>query len=555
MNTVVIKIVAEDWRDEVQLMEKLQPAVQALKASELVAFPTETVYGLAGISYDQKALRRIFKAKGRPVDNPLISHVNSVEEMEALAGDLSPLAKKLVRHFSPGPISYILPKKKDLPRELTAGLDTVAVRIPSNRVARALIKATKAPLAAPSANLSGSPSPTSAEHVYKDLAGKIAVIIDAGSSDFGLESSVIDLSNERKITLLRPGAVTAEALVKFLEGEDLFQPDSDGWRSLILPVLKERELEIADVPVKVDHSSDQTDLSISINSEGSSELIARSPGMKYRHYAPQASVVIVPVDSKEKQLTFIKNEILNFTSLNKEDISSVSLYISNSLYDYIKKDEIISPIEKIIQFKDTKDSSAAARELFAAFRTLDEMGTKLILAQGLAKTYLGVAYMNRLEKAASNRDKKVIFVCTGNTCRSPVAEAIFNKQFTKKWTAMSYGLAATPATINPYSQRILERDYDLELNDRVAKQLTIQEVKVADLILTMTASQASYLRNGLPQYATKIFSVSEFINAKTAKSTMEDISDPYGCGLEQYELMVKDIAEKLEQLYPLLELI
>jgi len=226
------------------------PAVQFLRKNEVVAFPTETVYGLGANGLNPEAVLKIFEAKGRPGDNPLILHVSSIEMLEKIAYFDHPEFRVLIQNFWPGPITFILPKKPIVPKEATAGLDTVAVRMPYHPIALTLIDACGFPIAAPSANLSGRPSPTNADMVFKDLNERIPLVIDAGDCVVGLESTVLDLTHD-KPRIVRPGSITFEQL------------------SGILPHL-ETKLEASDKPV--------------------------APGMKYAHYKPKMPVIVFSDD-------------------------------------------------------------------------------------------------------------------------------------------------------------------------------------------------------------------------------------------------------------------
>ena len=230
----------------------LQPAALILRQGGLVAFPTETVYGLGANALNPEAVARIFCVKGRPGDNPLIVHISGIDGLSPLVSRIPPLANKLFQAFSPGPLTLILPKSSRVPDLVTAGLDTVAIRIPAHPVARRLIELAGVPIAAPSANRSGRPSPTQAWHVAADLDGQIPLIIEAGSSQFGLESTVLDVTGDIPV-ILRPGAITASQI---------------------------REI-----------AGDVTEESRAFASGAGAP---RSPGMKYRHYAPRAQVIIRP---------------------------------------------------------------------------------------------------------------------------------------------------------------------------------------------------------------------------------------------------------------------
>lgn len=247
MNTELVKITSQDSN------EKYQKAVELLRNEEVVGMPTETVYGLAGNAFSSLAVSRIFEAKGRPTDNPLIVHISEFSEIYDLVKEVPETAKKLADKFWPGPLTIILPKADKVPYCTTGNLETVAVRCPSHEIARKLIKLSGLPLAAPSANLSGKPSPTKASHVYEDLKGRIPYIIDGGDSEEGVESTVITLAGE-KPRLLRPGNVTLKELMSVLGEVDV--------DDAVLNPLKSNET-------------------------------AASPGMKYKHYSPNAEITLV----------------------------------------------------------------------------------------------------------------------------------------------------------------------------------------------------------------------------------------------------------------------
>ena len=234
--------------------EGISEAAEILKQGGLVAFPTETVYGLGGNGLDKEAAKKIYAAKGRPSDNPLILHVSSIEEVTPLVKTLPEKAKKLMEAFWPGPLTLVLPKSDIVPKESTGGLETVALRSPENALTLALIRACGFPIAGPSANLSGRPSPTEAAHVLEDLGGRIEGILEDGAVGIGVESTIVDLSEDSP-TLLRPGAITIEDLEEVL-----------GEKVAIDPTLLGKSM-----------------------TEG---FIPKAPGMKYRHYAPKAEMIL-----------------------------------------------------------------------------------------------------------------------------------------------------------------------------------------------------------------------------------------------------------------------
>ena len=238
--------------------EVIQTAAKILQEGGLVAFPTETVYGLGGNGLDSAACEKIYLAKGRPSDNPLILHISEFEELNPIVGEISPAAKKLMDAFWPGPLTMVFPKSEIVPEKATGGLDTVAVRFPSHPVARAIIRAAGLPIAAPSANSSGKPSPTRASHVEFDLNGKIDMIIDGGAAEWGLESTIVDVSGEVPM-ILRPGAVTKEMMEKVVG------------------------------TVEIDPA---------ILQKPAADFRPKAPGMKYTHYSPKAEVVLVKGETK-----------------------------------------------------------------------------------------------------------------------------------------------------------------------------------------------------------------------------------------------------------------
>lgn len=312
-----------------------------------VIFPTETVYGLGANALDSAAVNKIFKAKGRPSDNPLIVHVSEYDGILPLVSEINEEAKTLIDKFMPGPITIVMKKSAAVPDEVTAGLDTVGIRMPSHRIASRLIKLAGVPVAAPSANISGKPSPTRPEHVIHDMDGKVDVIIADGICDVGVESTVVDVTGEVPM-VLRPGGITLEEL-----------------RSVL------GHVEVDPAVLK----------------EPSKNLVARAPGMKYTHYAPDAEVVIVsgPADMVAEKIN----------RLSKEDIAmgrKVAVLASNEtkgLYDIM-----------VVPIGSKEDKLSISANLFAALRKLDDMDIDRAYAEAVDEEGLGLAIMNRLKKAA-----------------------------------------------------------------------------------------------------------------------------------------------------------
>lgn len=339
MQTIIA--VMHDGIDETQIRR----AGDILKEGGLVAFPTETVYGLGGNALDAQASAKIYAAKGRPSDNPLIVHIADWDAIYKIASEIPPEAKKLADAFWPGPLTMILKKSDAVPMATTGGLDTVAIRMPSNEVARALIRAGGGYVAAPSANTSGRPSPTCAAHVAQDLGGKIEMIIDGGNANIGLESTIVDLT-EGKPTILRPGYINQEMLEQVLDEVEMD-------RGLISP---------------------------------DSNVHPKAPGMKYRHYAPKADLKIVegPV---EKVVAYI-NE--------KAKAGKVGIICTEETKDRYPAGDV-----KCIGSR--KSELSIASHLFAVLREFDEDGVDAIYSESFQAPGLGEAIMNRLLKAAGHQ--------------------------------------------------------------------------------------------------------------------------------------------------------
>ena len=336
-----INTIIKDAFDIINDKENLKLAAEIIKNGGTVAFPTETVYGLGANALDVNAVSKIFKAKGRPQDNPLIVHIDSLDMAYPLVEDFCENAKKLAQKFWPGPLTIILKRSKLVPSEVSAGLDTVAIRMPSNEIARKLISLSKTPIAAPSANLSGSPSPTTSEHVISDLNGRVDMILNSYSSTVGLESTVISLAGE-KPRLLRPGFVTLDELKDIL-GE-----------------------------VEVDKA---------VFSSISNDAVVNAPGMKYKHYSPKATVKIVK-SSFEDFISFVNNKNEEGTAALVFDGEGQRLSVP--FVEYGKKN----------------DSQNQAARLFDALRQLDKINAKIVYARCPSDEGIGLAVTNRLFKAA-----------------------------------------------------------------------------------------------------------------------------------------------------------
>lgn len=322
--------------------ENISLACELLKAGEIVAVPTETVYGLAGDATNADAIKKIFKAKGRPADNPLIVHISNLNMLDGIVSEFSANAKKLADAFWPGPLTIIMPKGPKVCKETSAGLDSVGVRMPANEIAREIINCSGIAFSAPSANISGKPSPTTAADVFADMNGRIPLVIDGGECDAGVESTVISVLENTPI-ILRPGIITKEDIEKVLNKEVIVAKEvTDG--------------------VKADS-------------------IIRSPGMKYKHYAPNAKVTVV----KGTLENFVK-----FVTLNKKE---------NTLVMCFDGEEKLMPVSAISYGK-IDDPKAQAHNLFAVLREFDKEHAKQVFVRCPETSGISLAVYNRLIRSA-----------------------------------------------------------------------------------------------------------------------------------------------------------
>lgn len=336
-----------DLRDGKDVKEGLYKAAEIIKTGGLVAFPTETVYGLGANGLDENAVPKIYEAKGRPSDNPLILHISEFDEIENIVKEIPDVAFVLADEFWPGPLTMVFKKSDRVPYRTTGGLESVAVRMPSNKIARELIKMAGVPVAAPSANSSGRPSPTKADHVLCDLDGKIDMVIDGGTVDIGLESTIVDVTGEVPV-ILRPGFITEEMLseaigrVKTDDAVKNLSPDKD--------------------------------------------IKPKAPGMKYRHYAPQGKMTIYK-GKPEKVVKIINEETA------KSEGKKTAVLATDETKRYYKADIVISVGSR-------EDCESIAHNLFATLRSFDDMGAEIIFSEGFDESRLGFAIMNRLHKSA-----------------------------------------------------------------------------------------------------------------------------------------------------------
>ena len=324
--------------------ENIDRACDVIKKGGLVAFPTETVYGLGADAYNESAAKKIYEAKGRPSDNPLIVHISKTEDLYKVASKVPESALMLAKRFWPGPLTMVLQKASNVPYTTTGGLETVAVRLPNNEVARKLIAGSGTYIAAPSANTSGRPSPTKASHVYDDLAGKVDMILDGGNSLVGLESTIVDLTTDVP-TILRPGYITREDIADVLG--------------------------LCEIDAAIQDSS--------------STKAPKAPGMKYKHYAPKGELVLVTGEDTDV-MSYIKLKCSEDTYvLCKSDHKCAYECYGDRVYDM------------------GSDAVKASERLYDLLRKLDEAKAKYIYSETFDERDIGYALMNRMLKAAGHR--------------------------------------------------------------------------------------------------------------------------------------------------------
>ena len=569
----------------------IKDCAEHLKKGEVIGFPTETVYGLGCDARNGEAVKKVFEAKGRPADNPLICHIGDKEQIKDIVSEITPLAQKLIDAFMPGPITLVMKKADSIANETTAGLDTVGVRMPSHPVANKFLKEAGIPVAAPSANLSGRPSPTSSRSVLEDMDGYIYAIIDGGDSEYGLESTVVDCTGTIPV-ILRPGAVTKADIDSVLKSEE----------TVIAGGLADKETP-------------------------------RSPGMKYRHYAPYAQVEIMqmpegveiigdnaagsdgkigeyePVDLKKLSDDEAK-ELVNIVSpfilrsreiLSKNPFARIGLYCGGeikAMYDKLN-DKILSAHTEFCVYGKTVDVASASHGLFEGLRFLDVQEVDVILAQGFDGEGLSVAYMNRLGKASGKKEAltpgmpapsrpartplpldafkdtytaSVLFVDDNNISLSACLETLMRRMIEKNEPYISSKASDTGFEIYCESAGLtamngLDPDPEME---KAVKELTgigmgYVESRRADpaiyddngLILTVRDEQAFEITKAFPEIKDKVFSLSTFAAAnglvmKDSSGRVMSISvpDPSGENYETYLHTAKALGAWLELLFP-----
>ena len=502
METIIRKIDKNNIDPEV-----IEEAGNILKNGGLVAFPTETVYGLGADALKEEAAKKTYAAKGRPSDNPLIVHIADYEDLKAVAVNIPAKTDALAAHFWPGPLTMIFEKSEVVPYGTTGGLDTVAVRMPSDPVAAAVIRAAGGFVSAPSANTSGRPSPTTAQHVSEDLDGKIDMILDSGSVDIGLESTILDMTVEPPM-ILRPGAITA----------DMFE-------EVIGPV-----------------SVDETILG------SESNKAPKAPGMKYRHYAPKAKLIIAEGDIREEVLAI--RQLAYAAHRQGERVGIIATGETLPFYKYgIVKNIGTRENEKTI-----------ARNLYRVLREFDDEKVDIIYSESFAMQGIGSAIMNRLEKAAGHcripasvltkeqKYRKIVFVSNTDTCRGPVAAEIFRHQSLDQeyWIESKGMVVLFPEPVNQKAEAILKSN-QMTLEGYTSRPFTEKNLNPETLILTMAQAQKEKILSEYPnEYTDNVYTLTEFTGET------EEIPDPYGQPLTAYGECYEKITLLIEKLAEIL---
>ena len=562
-----------------------------LKSGEVIGFPTETVYGLGCDARNGEAVKKVFEAKGRPADNPLICHIGDKSQIKDIVSEITPLAQKLIDSFMPGPITLVMKKSDSIADETTAGLDTVGVRMPSHPVANKFLKEAGIPVAAPSANLSGRPSPTSSRSVLEDMDGYIYAIIDGGDSEYGLESTVVDCTGTTPV-ILRPGAVTK-----------------------------------ADIDAVI--NSDETVIAGGLADKDT----PRAPGMKYRHYAPYAQVEIMkmpegveitgdnaiatdgkigeyePVDLKKLTDDEAK-ELVNIASpcilrsreiLSKNPFARIGLYCGGeikAMYDKLN-DKILSAHTEFCVYGKTVDVASASHGLFEGLRFLDVQEVDVILAQGFDGDGLSVAYMNRLGKASGRKEEltpgmpaparparmplpidafkdtytaSVLFVDDNNISLSVCCEALMRRKIENNEPYISsdtkdagFEIYCESAGLTAMSGLDPDQQMDKAVKELTGFGLGSIESRRADpaiydendLILTVRDEQAFRIVKAFPEIKEKVFSLSTFAAANglvmkdsSGKVMSISVPDPSGENFETYLHTAKALGAWLDLLFP-----
>lgn len=554
----------------------IREAARCLARGGLVAFPTETVYGLGADATNSRAVAAVFEAKGRPPDNPLIVHVAAPDDVRRLVLDVPDKAAALMRAFWPGPLSLVLPRSRVVAPEVSCGLDTVAVRMPNHPVALALIRAAGVPVAAPSANASGRPSPTRAGDVVADLGGRIDYVLDAGTCPVGVESTVLDLGGPVP-AVLRPGGVTLEEL-RGVIGEvlapaapDAALPPSPGG----VP------------PAALPRSPGGVPPAASPSMAGP----ARSPGLRHRHYAPRAGLTVVLPGRGGPGREPVARALGDLVRAELGRGRGVGLACTRETAAFLSRAGLLPGTReklrrkfRIIEWGSRDQAAQVAARLFSALRDLDRMGVEVIVAEGLAPGGLGLAVNDRLTRGAevvvdldqpgsprsgvgsgpegaapgpagaangargtaAPEPETILVVCSGNTCRSPMGALILGDVLRRRgggrreFRVESGGVRATDGQpASPEAVQVMaERGLDLKAHR--SRQVTSEVLSGARLILTMTREQKEALLSLHPEVADRVHTFKGYAGTPDPDAG-EDVADPIGLGLEAYRRAADEI--------------
>ena len=480
--------------------ESVALAARLLQQGELVALPTETVYGIAADARNGEAVKKIFEAKGRPQDNPLIVHICGMEMLNGIVSEVPERAKKLAAAFWPGPLTMVMPRGPEVSDVTCAGLDTVGVRMPSHPVVQQVIRTSGVAFAAPSANLSGKPSPTNAPDTLADMDGRLPLILDGGESNVGVESTVVAVTGEHPL-LLRPGYVTKEQMEAVLGEEVLVSP-------AILEKLKDGE-------------------------------VARSPGMKYKHYAPKADMVIV--DGTRKHVIAKINELV---ASHRDDGKKIAVIATEETKQFYDADVVLSMGSRA-------DEDSIAHELYRILRDCDELDVDVIFSESFSTPRIGQAIMNRMLKAAGHqvidthvKYDKIIFVAQTGTCREQMAKGIMNDFVLKvPMEIEARGLVVQfPEPVNQKAEAVLISN-GISTEGMVSTQLEESDITESTMVFTMESSQRERIIESFADIdPEQVFVLSQYVGDEL------EILDPYGGTLQSYGLCYESLRATLKKL-------
>lgn len=503
METIIKKI--DENTPVLEREEIINQAGTIIKNSGLVAFPTETVYGLGANALDEQAAGKIYEAKGRPSDNPLIVHIAKMKDLEVVVSDIPEAAIRLAEEFWPGPLTMVLNKTPLVPLTTTGGLETVAVRMPENEVAREIIEAAGGFVAAPSANSSGKPSPTIAEHVIEDMMGKIEMIVDAGSCNIGLESTIIDLTSAQPV-ILRPGMITKSQLEQVIG--------------------------------KIEHSEEG-------NHQAEEDERPKAPGMKYRHYAPngELSLFVGRAENVANKINLMTDECIK----NGKKVGIICSEETKEMYHQ-------GMIEVIGSLSDSKNIAA---HLYKILREFDVKEVDYIFSESFFGGELGEAIMNRLNKAAGgkvficsvtidySRIKDLVFVDDNDVCLAPMAAAIFsNIKNNDKIKVSSRGLKVLfSEPINPKVEVVLKQN-NVKIKEHKAKRADKKYLENK----TVVALSGKVKSRILDEYDNleNVYTLSELIDE------MVVLKEPFGGDLDEYRVCYDELLNALNRLKELI---